>query len=207
MAVNRCFDTFNKNKSSSDYANIRRQKTLYIEINKNINCLNTGNPVKRDSFNYNNNFGIISSSDESKYNSCLATAKSYDLLLDITKGKNLVNSHCGNTDSVAIPPKYDSWSGNLFSVNYKDNSVDNVVNTQNATDPSYNIVDPSYSLFYNDYKNNECPLTELSGYPPNWLKVVDISFNNTSYYKEAQKARLLYNFNYPEKVTFGSIIP
>jgi len=203
MASNRCFDTFNPNTFASDYINTVRQKTVFNEVNGNIIKLNNANPQKRNGFTYNSNFGVRSSQNET---GCLAFAKNHQLLLDITKGRTIMknqNISCPgniNPDQKMDAPVFDAWSGNLYSVNYTEHNVNNVVKFVADTDPSFNIVDPSHVLFY-----DSCHLSHESDYAENWFRTVDISFNNTNYYIEANRAQLLNGLAFPEKVVFGSI--
>lgn len=201
MAVNRCFDTFFPNTFSSDYTNTTRQKTVFNEVNNNIIKLGTANPTKKNGFTYNNNFGVRPAGEDKK--ACLAFAKNHQLLLDITKGKTIMKNQTIDCEGVnpkqkMDAPLFDAWSGNLYSVNYSEHNVDNVVDFIPDTKPAYCIVDPSHVLFY-----NSCPLTEQNGYPPQWFDVVDISFNNTNYYIEANRAQILNGLQYPEKVVFS----
>ena len=204
MAVNRCFDTFFPNTFSSDYTNISRQKTVFNEVNDNIIKLGTANPQKKNGFTYNSNFGVRSGGGEDKVG-CLAFAKNHQLLLDITKGKTIMknqNISCPdniNPDQKMDAPVFDAWSGNLYSVNYTEHGVNNIVEFVAGTTPSFRIVDPSHMLFY-----DSCPLTDQIGYPPQWFSVVDISFNNTNYFIESNRAQLMNGLEYPEKVTFGT---
>ncbi len=214
MAINRCFDTFTPVANSSDYLNTTRQKTLFNEVNYNVNKFNTANPKKLDGFTYNKNFSVRQNTYAESLDGikgCLAFANNYELLLDITKGQTIKanqNISCdGNTNKKMDAPVFDAWSGNLYSVNYS--NLDNIypnnppiiefTNNIPSTDPSYCIVDPSHVLFY-----NPCPLSNSIGYKPEWFNVVDISFNNTAYYIEANRAQILNGFNYPETVVFGS---
>ena len=146
MAVNRCFDTFNPNTFSSDYTNTIRQKTVFNDVNNNIIKLGTANPTKKNGFTYNSNFGVRSANNAQGQNACLAFATNHELLLDITKGKTIMKNLCPvtiNTDQPMDAPVFDAWSGNLYSVNYTQHNVDNVVDFVTQT-PSYNVVDPSH---------------------------------------------------------------
>jgi len=207
MAANRCFTTFTPNQFASDYLNTTRQKTLFKEVNNNINNLNTANPKKKNGFRYNSNFRVIPT-DAEGHVSCLAAAKNHQLLMDISKGRTInknqrINCNTINPEQKMDAPLFDAWSGNLYSVNYAEYNVDKVVEfispTTATADPSYCIVDPSHLLFY-----DSCHLTELTGFPPQWFSVVDISFNNTAYYTEANQAQSLNGLYYPAKVTFGN---
>jgi hypothetical protein len=197
MAVNRCFDTFNPIQNSSDYMNSTRQKTIFKDVNNNIKKFGSANPKKKNGFRYNSNFGVIENDDNTT--GCLAFSTNYELFLDMTKGKTIYtnqSTHCTDANNNKLnAPIYDAWSGNLYSVNYKENDI----NTIATYDLSYSIinVDPSHVLFY-----DSCPLTDTVGYPPKWFNSVDISFNNTEYYTEANQTQILNGFNYPEKVVF-----
>ena len=108
-------------------------------------------------------------------------------------------------------PIFDAWSGNLYSVNYLNNGVKTILGYDEPNGVFY--IDPSNVLFYEgcslyDDQNNAYdanPLTDITGYPPEWYNVVDISFNNTNYYIEANRAQILNGFNYPAKVVFGNV--
>jgi len=204
MATNRCFTTFTPNQFASDYLNTTRQKTLFQEVNHNIIKLNTANPKKTNGFRYNSNFSVTPA-DAVGDVSCLVSAHNHRLFMDISKGQTIAKNQSINCNSIdpaqkMDAPVFDAWSGNLYSVNYMENNVKNVVDfiTAPTPDPSYCIVDPSHVLFY-----DSCPLTDRSGFPPEWFSVVDISFNNTEYYTEANQAQTLNGLYYPAKVTFG----
>uniref|UniRef100_A0A6C0II60 Uncharacterized protein n=1 Tax=viral metagenome TaxID=1070528 RepID=A0A6C0II60_9ZZZZ len=201
MAINRCFDTFIPVTNASDYLNTTRQKTLFNEVNNNVNRFNTANPKKLNGSTYNKNFSVSQTNNVEGVKGCLVFANNYQLLLDITKGETIVtnqNISCdGNTNERMNAPVFDAWSGNLYSVNYAQHDVGNILQ-YDQTNCIYDV-DPDHLLFY-----NSCPLTDLTDYPPEWFNVVDISFNNTAYYIEANRAQILNGFNYPEKVIFGN---
>jgi hypothetical protein len=216
MASNRCFDTFIPNTSASDYVNTTRQKTLFNDVNYNVNRFSTANPKKTNGYTYNNNFSVRETNNLSGIQGCLASAKDYKLLLDITKGESIIannNISCQpNTgDNEMYASVFDSWSGNLYSVNYLQNGADNILGYDVNNDIYY--VDPLNYLFYDgcsfnvDFNNayDANPLTDTTGYPPEWFNVVDISFKNTDYYVEANRAQILNGFDYPANVVFGNI--
>ena len=202
MCADRCFSSPNESETSSDYTKTTKQKTIYTDIVKQVQSQT--NFIKSNGVNYNENFGL--------HNNCLAFAKSYDLLLDVTKGKYL----CSPTED----PNWvsnESWSAGLYSVDYSANGVNVVVDTSyNAgngnhvifpmtqpaflADISWNglypgvIVDPSYNIFYNECNDQN-----------NWRKkLVDMSFNNTNYYIQSkQQSEQLYGMYYPSNVSFG----
>ena len=201
MCADRCFSNPNKCETSSDYTRTNKQKTIFKDVVNQVQYKN--NFIKNNGVNYNDNFGL--------HNQCLAFAKSYDLLLDVTKGKYY-------TKPVEDPNwiSNESWSAGLYSVDYSANNVNVVVDTSyNAGNDNHIIfpmtqsaeladiswnglypgvrVDPSYNIFY-----NEC---EEQNY---WRKkLVDMSFNNTNYYIQSkQQSEKLYGMYYPANVSF-----
>lgn len=216
MASNRCFDTFIPNTTASDYVNITRQKRLFNDVNYNVNRFSTANPKKKNGSTYNNNFSVRNTNNSNGVKGCLAVAKNYELLLDITKGESIIsnkNIGCGPNASQhkMDAPVFDAWSGNMYSVNYSKHGVNTILGYDVNNCIYY--VDPFNLLFYegcafNGEANNAYdanPLTDITGYPPEWFHVVDVSFNNTNYYIEANQAQILNGFNYPAKVMFGNI--
>jgi len=207
MAVNRCFTTFTPNQFASDYLNMTRQKTLFKEVNNNINKLNSANPKKKNGFRYNSNFSVTPADASQSSSGCLASAKNHQLLMDISKGQTInknqqINCNTFNPDQKMNAPLFDAWSGNLYAMNYAaHNLVEFIVPSTASAEPTYCIVDPSHVLFY-----ESCPLTELTGYPPEWVGLVDISFNNTNYFTEANQAQTLNGLHYPATVTFGDTV-
>ncbi len=211
MAANRCFTTFTPNQFASDYLSTRRQKTLFNEVNNNIITLNNANPKKKNGFRYNSNFSVRPmgwGEDGETENSCLVFAKDHQLLMDITKGETIyknqsINCNTINPKQKMDAPVFEAWSGNMYAVNYAKHNVTNVVEFINpptaVADPSYCIVDPAHVLF-----DESCPLTGETGYPPEWFRTVDISFNNTTYYTEANQSQTLNGLYYPAGVTFGT---
>jgi hypothetical protein len=203
ISAEKCFSNSNdSNKSSCDYTKKIKQKTIYNNIVKQVQSQT--NFIKSNGVNYNQNFGL--------HNNCLAFAKSYDLLLDVTKGKYY--------SQPTVDPAWTSneaWSAGLYSVNYSANGVNAVVDTSyNAGNANQDIfpmtqpaeladiswnglypgvrIDPSYNIFYNECENQNY-----------WRdKLVDMSFNTTNYYKQnKQKSEQLYGMAYPANVTFS----
>jgi hypothetical protein len=201
MCADRCFSNPTESNSSSDYTRSTKQKTIFKDVVNQVQ--GQTNFIKNNGVNYNENFGL--------HNNCLAFAKSYDLLLDVTKGKYY-------TTPVEDPNwvSNESWSAGLYSVNYSANGVNTVVDTSyNAGNGNHIIfpmtqsaeladiswnglypgvrVDPSYNIFYNECKDQNY-----------WReKLVDISFNNTNYYIQSkQQSEQLYGMYYPANVSF-----
>lgn len=167
MAANKCFDSYTPVLSSTDYTLQQKQKNIYATVFNDSTLLGTGNPVKKNKSTYNNSISLMGGSE------CLSAAQSYDLLSNYTAGQELLQP-------TAVPVKYASWAGSLYSVNYAEHGVDSVVY---ATDPSWNnaVTDPSYVLFYDQCFANYDELNR----PETWLHVVDVSFNSTDFYKQA----------------------
>lgn len=122
----RCFqglnDTFNR--SSSDYLTQKKQKTLYKSLRSSIQ---EGNPTqqKKSGFAYNNTVGVqMCGPKRQAWNPYpgtpvlpsgkLATASSYEMLIDMAKGKHLVNPGYAGAESL----KYGLWLSQLIAINY-----------------------------------------------------------------------------------------
>jgi hypothetical protein len=170
MAKNRCFDSFNKNISASERSSEKRNTTIYNELYKNIDQLDTANPTKSNGYKYNKNSSITQCNIHSGK---VDTSISYDIKTSIEQGAELIYPQIIST------PKYENWCGNLYSVDYSRHDVNNVV----QADPSFSdiIIDPSYILFY-----NECDLYYKNiNKPEQWTSVVDLNFQDTVYAKQA----------------------
>jgi hypothetical protein len=230
MSHNRCFDLLQHTISnSSDYTRAKKQKTMYAELAKNSSTTAIGpNPVKKNGFRYNMNFGIT---EPNKCNSlaspgdqpdcsggCLKFARSYELLLDVTKGKlfgnpmlNEANSHEG-----------EMWAGNVITVSYGDYPVvDTSYGGGNfnkvlfpfdtcAIDCCYNygrypgmVVDPSNIIF-----NHPCAAgTKYAthGVPPwvpNTVTLTNLT-KSSNYYWKVINAQPLHGMRYPGPVNFS----
>ncbi len=112
MKANKCFSNSNKCESSSDYTKINKQKTIFKDV---VNQVQT-NFIKSNNVNYNENFVL--------HNNCLAFSKSYELLLDVTKGR-----HYAAPVTDPAWTSNEAWSAGLYSVNYSANGVNVVVDT------------------------------------------------------------------------------
>jgi hypothetical protein len=171
MASNRCFDSFNATLSSGERSAEKRSTAIYTEILKNVKTLNTGNPVKRNGYKYNQNSLINVTCDIS--GGYVDTAINYETRANIKQGASLI---------YPVPvatPKYESWCGNLYSENYSNHGVQSVV----KADASFNniVIDPSYILFF-----SECDIVyENINKPEQWILAVDLSFQGTYFAKSA----------------------
>ncbi len=122
----RCFqglnDTFNR--SSSDYLTQKKQKTLYKSLRSSIQ---EGNPTqhKKNGVAYNDTVGVqMCGPKRQAWNPYpgkpplpsgkLATASSYEMLIDMAKGKHLVNPGYAGAESL----KYGLWLSQLIAINY-----------------------------------------------------------------------------------------
>ena len=200
MCADRCFSNTNKCESSSDRTKQTKQKTIFNDVVNQVQ----NNFIKSNGVKYNENFGL--------HNDCLAFAKSYDLLLDVTKGNYYTKP--------VEDPKWvsnEAWSAGLYSVDYSTNGVNVVVDTSYNAGKSNQVifpmtqsaeqadiswsglypgvrVDPNYNIFYNECDNQNY-----------WReKLVDMSFNTTNYSIQSKKqSEQLYGMVYPGNVTFS----
>jgi len=216
MSTNRCFETLQTTiVNGSDHTNTRRQKTIYVEMQHN-SAKNGPNPVKKNGARYNHNF--ISKHFKAVPNTLnipenqyrLASAKNYELLLDITKGKRLANTikNVGNN-------RYKMWGGNVMQVDYTnslpikevswkkltDHSSSNsiYIATNSAITISNELVDPQQKIFY-----APCYFSTPGQTPP-WIKNTTTKtpiFRNTYYYLQGANADPLRGMSYPEEIYF-----
>jgi hypothetical protein len=171
MKRNRCFKSFNTTLDSSDQSRNNRSVAIYNDIRQNVVSLQTGNPIKTNGFTYNANSIVNPTCDISGGH--VEVASSYEVKSEIKQGAELLYPPHIST------PKYENWCGNLYSVDYAQHGVTSIV----KTDASFSniVIDPSYVLFY-----NECELNyENTNKPEQWLQVVDLSFQNTFFAKQA----------------------
>lgn len=224
MASNRCFSTSNQTiQNASDYSTALKQKTMYQDIAQNMKSTQSGNPKKKNGMYYNSNFGVVPLTSDNNAG-CLINTQSYELLLNVTKGQSIYNVENDISGGyITIDTQINSneaWAGNLFVMNYSSKGIDVVVDTSygapnanqiifpqpisaDAADLAFPtnypgvIIDPSNLLFY-----NSCLTSFNDGKNP-WLHLVDVSFNNTSYYQTALENNPFSNFNYPQKVVFA----
>jgi hypothetical protein len=211
MSSNKCFSNSNKNQSNaSDYTIETKQSTIFTGITKGEK--------------YNKNFVLKQCNNGSKFKT-LTSAKSYESLLDVSKGRRYVNPLLPLLNSKNALNSNEMWSGNLYSIDYSANKIANVVDTsynggnsnkiifpmtQTQAD-AYSgwtglypgvVIDPSYRIFY------ESCINSTNGQGPQWRNLVDISYNTNSsnsksYYKKNMlNANKLYGMNYPEQIAF-----
>ena len=166
----RCFDSFNVVLSASERSSQKRNAVIYNEIQKNVQQLNIANPVKTNGFNYNKNSIFNPTCDIS--NGDVAVSKSYEMRADIKEGGNLIYPVNVST------PKYESWCGNLLSVDYVKYSIGNVAQIDSSTNI---IIDPSFLIFSNECIENYGNLSA----PEDWTRIVDLSFQTTYFARAA----------------------
>lgn len=117
MSTNKCFENLNTTVvDGSDRINALRQKTIYKELQNNA-MAGAPDPIKKTGYRYNENFKTAALHSQNgggiKYE--LSSAKNYELLLDITKGKRFANPilNVGHD-------RYKIWGGNVMDVSYGD---------------------------------------------------------------------------------------
>ena len=212
---NKCFPVNSTIVNSSDYMNKKKQTTLYKTLSNDIYKYNETNPLKKNGVRYDKLFGVCCEED-SNY-PVLLTAKNYDLLLDITKGKYFSNPTLGNA-----PSAWEMWSGNTYVMDYSNNDIlpvhgftsdgDAIQYSDNSHIPSIGdipgpffegmdnsmngygyTVDSSNILFYSKCADANNKLA--------WMNYIDISFQDTQYYWKAINAQPLAGMSYPSKIT------
>jgi len=193
---------------------------MYAELAKNSSMPNVGpNPVKKNGFKYNMNFGIgepqCTPTDCS--GGCLKYARSYELLLDVTKGKMFANPMLNEANS----HEGEMWAGNIITVSYGNYPVvDTSYGSGNfnqvlfpfdtcAIDCSYAygqypgmVVDPSNIIF-----NHPCAAgtrNATHGVPPWVANTATVSrlTRSTNYYWKVINAQPLHGMRYPGPVQF-----
>ena len=208
MSTNRCFETLDTTVvNGSDRTNSRRQETIYSEMQYN-SAITGPNPLKKNGYRYNQNFLCKKFTFEEKSQYRLASAKNYDLLLDITKGKRFANpvKNVGHN-------RYKMWGGNVMQVNYNDkppytkftwttqqknsNTLHMLVEIDDAA--SNKIVDQCNNIFY-----SPCYFS-TPGHTPPWIRNVATKkpiFKNTYYYLQGANADPYRGMSYPEEIYF-----
>jgi len=222
MPSNRCFDLLGDSHSdASDYTRGKKQKTIYAELVKNSSTPGIGpNPVKNNGFKYNMNYGISEpacpAAPADCVGGCLKFARSYELLLDVTKGKYLGNPVMSDANA----HEGQMWSGNAITVSYGSypvvdasfgagnfNQVSFPIDYCNV-DCSWNgswpgmIIDPCYQIF-NDQNGIVC---EADKAIPLWLRNTGTTTpltRSSNYYWKMVNAQPLRGMRYPGPVKFS----
>jgi len=202
MIRNNCLDSTSRTiESASDRIQAIKQKTIYKTLENNMINYNTPNPLKKNNVQYDNTFGFKLCDDDS---GVITSSKSYESLLDITKGKYFTNPLL-----LGITPAVGSmWSGNLLVMDYAMNDIKYPIQTwlgRNGDDDGAITMDPSGTTIPTigdvNGPGNEGPF-DLSwnwvpGYTidpsnqlfyhhcsalhniPTWYTYLDLSFNNS----------------------------
>ena len=84
MAASKCFNTIQPSQTSSDYLNQLRQTTIFNVTNKAV-INNTFGGYKKNTFK-------ISTNPNNNNSGCLIWADSYESLIDVNKGKTIVQN-------------------------------------------------------------------------------------------------------------------
>ena len=185
----------NTTVNSSDYIEKRRQQQQF----QNATQATSG-------------FGIGTTDSGNKI---VVTARSYADLLAVTKGFY----HTDSSGAEAL--KNDIWAGNKMQVRYNthvpvmatENVVinegqivleSNVSRTGEANVIPYpNNIDYGFPGFVVDPSGSIFGEGEL-GEGPEWVKnIADVSYTNTSEYKQAANSQPFQNFRYPHRVTLS----
>ena len=173
MASNRCFDSYNAKLSASERSVKKRTVAIYNEILKNVEQYDTANPVKQNGYTYNRNSIVNQTCDISS--GYVDVAVNYAIRADIKQGASTVYPVQVST------PKYESWCGNLYSVDYVKHGVGHAVLSISDVSGYIHTIDPSNVLFY-----SECDLMyENINRPEQWTTVVDLSFQATYFAQSA----------------------
>jgi len=129
-----------------------------------------------------NRFGIAEDTDSDKF---VVTAPSYADLLTLTRGR----SHCNASEGVGADMlKNDIWSGNKIVVRYDANAnpiEDTVVVETNGGGVTGNKTEYRFLV----EQNGSLHEAEL-----------DVSYNDTTQYKNGNKAIPMSQFRYPHRV-------
>jgi hypothetical protein len=191
MSNLRCFDTYNAIKfTSSDYTTNVKRRTLFknaqtlaignASFQKGIsaNSIPPGYPIKKTGGRYFDPV-YVSPNTASQQNGCLISARSYESLYDVLKGKHSTLNTFDLDNLLTVNGS--AWVGTFSAINYDQKNINcaitnlpngscNVMNYEArqdypptgglATFPGM-IVDPSYEVFYplcpskgNNYNKN-----------------------------------------------------
>lgn len=122
----RCFQGLNdtSDRTAGDYLSQKKQKVLYKSMRSSVQA---GNPTqrKKNGVAYNDTVGIQMCGPKNPGwnpypgtpalpSGKLATAHSYEMLIDMAKGKHLINPGFAGAESL----KYGSWLSQLIAINY-----------------------------------------------------------------------------------------
>jgi hypothetical protein len=191
--INRCFNSVDKTIiNASDLIHSKRQKTIYMGLSENTNSAAGPNPIKLNGRTYNDNFIVKGGTED---NACLASAKSYELLLDLAKGKQFTNPVLDG-GSVSIN---ELLFGNVLEIDYSGNNITPVIVDASSNEMTYAAgcgaseytIDPFQNMFY-----PSCDTSFIQS-------VSDVTFRETNYYWKAINAQPLNGMRYPAPLRIG----
>lgn len=189
MSNNKCFNSVDQTIiNASDLIHSKRQKTIYKNLSENTNSSAGPDPIKLNGSRYNDKFIVKGGAGN---NACLASAKNYELLLDLAKGKRFINPVLdgGSVDTDEL------WFGNVLEIDYSGNNITPVLNNIMSNDVGCGAaeytIDPLQNMFY--------PSCDTS-----FIKSVsDVTFRETNYYWKAINAQPLNGMRYPAPIRIG----
>jgi hypothetical protein len=117
----RCFDSATSILTASELSSEKRQQVIYNEIRRNVQQLNTGNPVKQNGQKYNRNTQINTTCDISS--GYVEVAASYEVLTDVQDGAALCYPAPVITSTPA--PSCSNLCANTFEAGFQDTSGEN----------------------------------------------------------------------------------
>ena len=120
MANIRCFDSFNTNLTASEGSDIKKKKTIFNEIQKNVYLYATANPVKQNGRRYNRNTKVNSSCTSTTTRGYVVSAESYELLNEVSEGAALNNPVQVHDDEPAIRETCRTVCSNTFASSFQD---------------------------------------------------------------------------------------
>ena len=116
----RTFDTLNKTiTNASDYIQRKRDATRWANLANNVKVSNSGNPRKNNGSYYQNNYFVNldpNATTPANRKACVASARNYELLQSISRGKYFVNPVLNGSQSA----NFGIWVGNVLEVKYQD---------------------------------------------------------------------------------------
>ena len=116
----RTFDTLNKTiTNASDYIQRKRDATRWANLANDVKVSNSGNPRKKNGSYYQNNYFVNldpNSTTPANRKACVASARNYELLQSISRGKYFVNPVLNGSQSA----NFGIWVGNVLEIKYQE---------------------------------------------------------------------------------------
>ena len=230
-----CFDSIDRQVSqSSDFISAKKNAAIFGSLAVNVVKGKGYNPIKKNGKKYQSNF-IARECANDKRKAKLTSAKNYDLLLSVTKGKYILNPNFDGAQAA----KYQSVAGNLAKVVYGDDKRDqpilyytpksiadsirkgelnyesNIMQWDNGLfiddgDTFNNTypgfkIDPFNKLFYNKCVNKKSNMN--TGFYPWTRNLTSLINKDTNYYWKIANAQPLTGFIYPQQVALWLSLP